>query len=168
MNGIGKKALNRILLLIVCIVIVFISCTADNDKGEFEFYYYPKKNVYYDFSNHKYFYSLNGGKSWDSLQNLNEKDPGTLGEKVTLYSSTPDIWRQNNQHRKEHNAVLYNIIAGDGVMVAGTSTEEVTERNSVRKPVANRSARKKQGGYKTEKKGVKDFFKNIFGKKDKK
>lgn len=71
-----KKALLFIIIMIV-IDLFALSCRdmQEEEKEDYEFYYYPQKNVYYDVEKNNFYYSLNGGKTWDSITNTSGNDP---------------------------------------------------------------------------------------------
>jgi hypothetical protein len=58
-----------------------LACNNIHNDPAFEFYYYPARNVYYDVSNGRYIYSLNGGRTWDTLYKKAEAGSPTLGKK---------------------------------------------------------------------------------------
>lgn len=145
------------LFLAVCIFIgtaITLSCN-NFMQQEFEFFYYPAKNVYYDVTNHMYLYSLDGGKSWDSLSVSAEKAPAIPGSKETLYSTTHEIWVNNPAHIQQYKAQTIDITGRDSTLsqkdiVAERKTKKVTA------PVEDKEPEKKPG-----------FFKRLFGKKNK-
>ncbi len=123
-------------------------------QQEFEFFYYPSRNIYYDVTNQTYLYSLDGGRSWDSLRVPEEKEPSIPGVKETLYSTTHEIWVNNPSHVQQYKAQTIDIIDYDSTLsqkdlVAERKTKKVTA------PVEDKED-KKPG-----------FFKRLFGKKNK-
>ncbi len=128
-------------------MLFFISCNGSNTASDpLTFYYYPQKNVYFDPSSKKYFYSLDGGQSWDSLGARSE-NPAALGPRVIVTSAIRDIWKNNLDHRKEFNASVINIPPGDSLQV---TERRVTKRSTVAPP---------------EKKEKRNFLQRLFGKK---
>jgi hypothetical protein len=148
--------------LIINLLLFYISCKENKTKDkEFQFYYYPQKNVYYNPLNRNFLYSLDGGKSWNSFINNNTDSlPNTLGEKVVIYSADTNILADNQKHRKLYNGVLYEITTDDTTRIVGA---EVSERKVVvtKKAVAAKSAASKA------KKGFAGFIDKIFGKRKK-
>jgi hypothetical protein len=130
-----------------------ISCSniATRQEG-LTFHYYPQKNVYFDPATKKYFYSLDGAKTWDSLSTSAE-NPAALGPRMILTSTTGDIWRSNATHRKEYNGTLIDIPPGD------TSLVTLVNRTAKKMTVAVKKKEKKQ-----EKR---NWWQRIFGKKKK-
>lgn len=110
-----------------------------------------------------YLYSLNGGKTWDSLHLKTEKENEELGERKVVYNDTHDIWKSNNAHLQSFNGVALNI-AGYGLGNELTAKDEVVERKMVRRTTAPGSVERE----KKEKKGLGRLINNIFGKKKKK
>jgi hypothetical protein len=133
------------------------SCNKINNDQQFEFYYYPAKNIYYDVSNARYLYSLNGGRNWDTLQKKMDKEPATLGNKQIIYSSIRTPWDSNEVHRKLYDGYLLDIINAEDS--SASQRDAVAERKMpVRsKPVVRTSSKKNE-----KKPG---FFKRLFGKK---
>ncbi len=80
----------------------------DEKKDDYEFYYYPEKNVYYDVEKKNFFYSLDGGKTWDSTINPSGNDPGTLGKKVII-RSLGEVYNDNETHRNLVNCITLLI-----------------------------------------------------------
>lgn len=65
------------------------------------YYYYPDQNVYYNPGTHEYSYSDNG--NWQTNRQL----PRTVmvdrhARRVTVYHNTPDVWSDNEMHRKKY------------------------------------------------------------------
>lgn len=142
-----------LFLLVSCMVIP--SCNSITQK-KFEFFYYPASNVYYDVTNSVYLYSLDGGKTWDSLNTKTNKEPAIPGGKQVIYSTTPEIWEENAEHLKQYNGHVMNITGND----SNTSNETLVAERKTKKakaPVTNTNEKpeKKPG-----------FFKRLFGKKN--
>jgi hypothetical protein len=146
-------------LFLLCFVILF-SCDTITQK-QFEFIYYPSRNVYYDVANKLYFYSLDGGTTWDSLQVTRTNQPAIPGPQQTIYSTTPDIFANNAQHIKQYNGTLIDI---NGTYTDSINGELVAERK-IKKVKATPAIVENTGEEKkTEKKP--GFFKRLFGKKN--
>ncbi|MCW3108261.1 MAG: hypothetical protein JWQ09_2767 [Segetibacter sp.] len=163
LNSIGKiTGMFRgfyFIVLIISQLLFTIGCNSEKHKGELQFYYYPDKNVYYDPVKKDFWYSLNGTKSWSKFTNANNVEPATLGEKVVIYSSKADVYRDNENHRKLYAGRLYSISTGDtGIASIGP---EVGERKVVqkRRPIAT----KKRVSNKP-KNSIGKFFDKILGK----
>ncbi|MDB5249384.1 MAG: hypothetical protein JWQ40_3778 [Segetibacter sp.] len=155
--------MKRVLLFIVMIVSVglfFVSCKGNSETISNRFYYYPQKNVYYDLGKKNFLYSLDGGKTWKSVENPTGREPGTLGERVVLENTDNQVYNSNEDHRKAYGGILYNISSGD---TSSLNNMSVTERKESQ---ASRTAAGKRGDAKP-KKGIKKLFDRIFGKKNK-
>ena len=133
----------------------------EEKKDDYEFYYYPEKNVYYDVEKKNFFYSLDGGKTWDSTINPSGNDPGTLGKEVII-RSLGEVYNDNETHRNLYNGKLYNIINLDTRQV--TTAPEVSERKVQKKRTTAIIPRQED----KLKKGLKKFLDKIFAKRKKK
>lgn len=136
----------------------------EEEKEDYEFYYYPQKNVYYDVEKNNFYYSLNGGKTWDSITNTSGNDPGTLGKKVIIRSLVEEVYKDNETHRNLYKGKLYNFIYADTALAS--AAPEVNERKVIKKgntteviPIPEEDKPKK---------GLKKFLNKIFGKHNKK
>ena len=142
------------------------SCQRNNSKEvEDAVYYFPAKNVYYDTRQYKYYYSMNGGKSWDSMD-YNGAGIGTaLGPKVSVERTTENIWMNNEQDRKTYNGVLLNTVNNKTTLIA--KTDSMSKIKPV-KPVGKKSmVDQADNNEPPPKKGLKKLFNNLFGKKKK-
>ena len=159
------KRIEKVFLTFLCGSFVFINigCSSSNaSEDRLKFYYYPDKNVYYDVSRSNYLYSLNGGKSWDSLLLSNSEEAEALGKREVIFNETPDVWRKNAAHLQQYGGTNL-AIAGYGMGQELSAEDVVSEKKVVRKAATEvRSNRVKK-----EKKGLGRFIDNIFGKKKK-
>src|SRR5687767_8369888 len=109
-KGILKKYFNRkifkpgmkLILSYLAIIVSLgfsgtnISCNNRNsNEAQSRVYYYPKVNVYYDATRANYIYSLDSGKTWDSMVDKLNKLPNTLGKEVILDSPVTEVWKAN-------------------------------------------------------------------------
>jgi hypothetical protein len=144
--------------LITCIsCFAVFSCNKINSDRTFEFYYYPAKNIYYDVSNARYLYSLDGGRNWDTLQKKMDKEPLTLGNKQIIYSGIRTPWDSNEVHRKLYGGYLLDIINAEdssALQKDVVAERKLPGRSKPRLTTANNKNEKKPG-----------FFKRLFGKK---
>lgn len=157
------KTVVLFIIMVVSIQLFLLSCQSNNKQDEeedYQFYYYPKKNVYYNVGKKNFLYSLDGGKTWDSLINSSDKEPATLGEKIIVYSSGNDVYKDNAAHRKLYNGRSYNIIGADTALA--TAAPEVTERKVQKRKTEVKPKEEEKV------KGLKKFLNKIFGKKNKK
>lgn len=145
------------LLLLFCITGI-TSCSKFS-QNQFEFYYYPQKNIYYSLTDNQYLFSLNGGESWDSVQAFSSAPPATLGPREIIYSQSPAIYTQNSEHLQQFNGRVINITGFD----TGYSNQHLTAERRARKTNTG-TANNTETDKGAEKPG---FFKRIFGKKNK-
>jgi len=135
----------------------------NSKKAELKaYYYYPTSNVYYDVSRELYFYSIDGGKSWDSVARTSAKEPTTLGNKETIYITSGPVYSQNQEHREKYRGSLFSIANAAANVIDSGASERVVVNKNKRKPAANKS-----GETETKKKPIKEFFNKIFGKRKK-
>lgn len=152
--------------IIICFFssIICFSCNStDSNTEEVNVYYYPEKNIYYDSRQSNYYYSLDGGRSWDSMQYKGSEYGAALGQKVALPGAGKNFWENNVAHRQQYSGVLLNII--------NNQTIEMFKADSIRrsKPAVLVKPRKVGDKITKEppKKGLKKFFNKIFGSKKK-
>jgi len=86
-----KKILKGILLLMAALVM-----RETKAQTALRFYYYPKNNVYYSFSEKQYIYVDQG--DWKKVDKLPDEIILSSKEKVTMYSMKPEIWQMNADH----------------------------------------------------------------------
>jgi hypothetical protein len=148
------KLFGLLFFILTAAGVIFNSCNNIAQK-KFEFFYYPQLNVYFDVANNQYFFSLDGGKTWDSVYSRINYEPSILGDRQILYSTAHAIWDNNEQHLKQYNGHSINIIDEDTVVI---THDEVADRKIKKiKPVltdSNKQPEKKPG-----------FFQRLFGKK---
>lgn len=161
--GMKKALLFIIIMMIIEMFALACSDMQEEEKEDYQFYYYPQKNVYYDVEKNYFYYSLNGGKTWDSTTNTSGNDPGTLGKKVIIRSLIEEVYKDNETHRILYKGKLYNFYTDTAL---ASAAREVTERKVVKKsnttevtPIPEKDKPKK---------GLKKFLKKIFGKHNKK
>jgi len=133
-----------------------LSCESFQQKKEGnEYYYFPDKNLYYDVSRAVYLFSLDSGKTWDSLPGNSESIPPVLGDKQVLYSNTDPVWANNESDRAQYNGQLYNVVNELSLKHAETDAKVTKAKPSGTQPQKER------------KRPIKKFFEKIFGKKNK-
>ena len=162
------KRAGWVIIISVNIALLLFSCKGNGKKDEretFEFYYYPNKNVYYDVEKKKFFYSLDGAKTWNSFIDISDREPSALGEKVVINSPDSVIFRDNENHRRLYAGKLYRINNSD-VNVAA-NVPEVSERKIISKPKSATPGDDAEVDS-TVKKGIRKLFDKIFGKHHKK
>ncbi|MGI8636528.1 MAG: hypothetical protein ACR2KZ_14120, partial [Segetibacter sp.] len=138
-----------------------MGCRDDKHEEKLAFYYYPKKNVYYYPTENYFLYSLDSGKSWSKFNNVSPQEPNTLGEKLIIYTSNTDIYKDNDNHRRLYNGTLYAINTKEsGNLSNGV---EVIEQKKV--ILKKKVATEKKSETKTSKTAIGKFINKIFGKK---
>lgn len=146
--------------LTIGVILLFFTaaCSRGKPKEQLLFYYYPDKNIYYEPVKKEFWYSLNGAKSWKTFTNANNGEPVALGEKVVIYSSNTDVYKDNENHRKQYAGRLYAIIADSAT---SSVAPEVSERKVMQK---RRSAGTKKTVNNKPKNSFGKFIDKIFGK----
>ena len=122
-----------------------------------QYYYYPSKNLYYDVANHRYLFSLDSGKTWDSLHS-ETAEPAIDGEKQVIYSSSVEVWQNNDMHREEYKGKMLNIINEESLR----QPEPLIAKKTISKTSDEED---NQEVKKERKRPIKRFFQKIFGKK---
>ncbi len=146
-------------VLSIGIVSLMYGCNQKPVETQLEFYYYPKSNMYFDVAKNNFLFSLDGAKTWDTLNAFAQQEPEVLGDKVVLYAANDSIWLDNEAHRRAYNGKLYNIFDFDTITISGTGV--VTEK--VKKKVIPSSPKVED---EKPKKGLKKLLNKIFGKRD--
>jgi len=111
--------------LVIATVVVF---SAKLFHKEYTFYYYPDWNAYYDVRNKNYIYSIDGGRTWDTITNSSNAVTNTLGEKIVLHSNSPEIWMENAQHRNQYGGTLNDL--GGNFLETGEDKRKTKKKNS--------------------------------------
>jgi hypothetical protein len=122
-----------------------------------EYYYYPSKNIYYDVSNHRYLFSLDSGKTWDSIHS-ETPEPAIDGKKEVIYSTSTEVWQNNDLHLETYKGTMLNIINEQSLK----QPEPAVSKKSLAKTSDEAN---NQGDKKERKRPIKRFFQKIFGKK---
>jgi hypothetical protein len=99
--------LGFVSVLVIAAIIVF---SAKVFQKKQTYYYYPEWNAYYDVQHKNYIYSIDGGKTWDTITNSSNTVASTLGEKIQLRSSSAEIWRDNAEHRTKYGGELNDLV----------------------------------------------------------
>ena len=96
-----------VVVLIIAAVVVF---STKIFQKKYTFYYYPEWNAYYDVQHKNYIYSIDGGKTWDTISNSSNTVSNTLGRHIILRTSSPEIWLENAVHRNEYGGTLNDLV----------------------------------------------------------
>ena len=117
-------------VLVIAAVIVF-SAKAFQKKQTY--YYYPEWNAYYDLQHKNYIYSIDGGKTWDTITNSSAVVTNTLGKKIVIRSNSAEIWMDNPEHRKIYGGELNDLVGNflqSGEDKRARKKKNMTEENS--------------------------------------
>jgi hypothetical protein len=163
LNSIAKTRVKLVFssfVYIAAIAMFTLSCNSSTQNRELEYYYYPQKNVYYNTQTNRFYYSLNGAKSWDSTQNNTDGLPGTLGDRIVINSANSRIFEENEIHRRKYVGSLFDFSQTGAI--ASTALAATERKTGVRKTAAIKKEQEKP------KKGIGKFFSKLFGKDKKK
>lgn len=76
--------------------------TTTHMAKQMKFYYYPSSNVYYDPSSNNYWYWDDATSQWTSVTELPSTVHLVKTNKVVVYHSDPDVWKDNAAHLKKY------------------------------------------------------------------
>ncbi|TDH26571.1 hypothetical protein EXU57_10805 [Segetibacter sp. 3557_3] len=150
----------RLASLLLPVLLLAAGCSTQPGEEQTEVHFYPDKNVYFNPENRFYYYSVNAGRTWDSLRVPGNQDPLLLGSRTVITNPPTRFYAQNKLHRQSYNAIVYNLVSNTDS--AGMST--ITERKL---PKKSDSEKAKPEEEKEKKRGLKKFFDKLFGKKKK-
>lgn len=161
----------RSLVYITAPTIFFLaisSCKNEPDSTiKSDFYYFPEKNVYYDAQDTRYYYSLDDGKTWDSLT-VNADNNGTaLGQKVAMKRPDTFAWANNDADIKTYRGNQLNIINPATMMLAKKDSISKVKPVVVYKPITEEQP-KPAAQEDNAPKGLKKVLNKLFGKKKRK
>jgi hypothetical protein len=148
------------MLFLFVVIFYAIISSCNFTQQQFEFFYYPAKNVYYDVTNKLYLYSLDGGKTWDSTYAYTTAEPATLGSKQIIYNPTFNVWEKNNEHVQQYDGHIINI----SVVDTSDLKQSLVAERKIKKINTSGSAAVTTAKEPEKKPG---FFKRLFGKKNK-
>lgn len=109
MTEVGKRPYMKALIAGLIVVILGVVVYSFINSRKFKFYYFPETNMYYDTKKRQYIYSVDGGKTWSFMSRTTDEIPELLGEKVVMRSREPNVWLQNEEHRRKYHGVLTDI-----------------------------------------------------------
>jgi hypothetical protein len=96
-----------VIMLVIGAIVVFSNKLFNRQNT---FYYYPEWNAYYDTRHKNYIYSIDGGKTWDTITNSSNNIAQTLGQKIVLHSNSDKIWLDNAEHRSLYSGELNDLV----------------------------------------------------------
>lgn len=146
--------------VVVSFTIAALSCMQKPEAPKYEFFYYPKVNMYYNVAAGQYIYSVDSARTWNTINETSPEPPATLGAAQIIKTGNKQVWNENEQHRSQYNGIILNVAAAEDEMV--NNDTEVKDKKSLKKTAA-KPTHKDQ-----EKKGLGKFLNKIFGKKKKK
>lgn len=139
----------------------FFGCQQHESKINYQFYYYPEKNVYYDPIKKNFLYTLNGAKTWNVFTNPNTTEPTYLGKKVVINTADTVIYHENEGHRKLYAGKLFAITNDDSTVGKAVGSPEAVERAVVTK---RKTTVVRKRGTAKPKNSIGKFIDKIFGK----
>jgi hypothetical protein len=83
------------------------------------FYYYPASNAYYDVANQTYIYPSKG--TWVTRRALPSRMAVLGGERVMVYSESPQVWRYNATHKAKYRGKSATAPQGKAVGYKGSN-----------------------------------------------
>lgn len=145
--------------------VIFITFTAfcsckDSSNKDSTIFYYPKANVYLDADAGRYYYSVDGASTWDSMVAIGAP-PAGLGERKLIEDAPANFWLANATHRQEYAGNLYAIAPANPDSNNGTETEIFEKKVEP----FNAAGKIESGNVKPKKQ---NFLQRLFGKKNKK
>jgi len=96
-----------------------------------QFYYYPKLNTYYDVAANNFYYTIDGGETWIVKKPATPDAPNTLGEKVTFYSQTPEVWTDNALHVQQYGGVMIDYAKEDSIVKMAAVKDSLEQEKAV-------------------------------------
>ena len=147
-----------------CIISVYSCKSSGGAAPEEVIFYYPQKNIYYDNQRANYYYSLNGGATWDSMAFTGSTFGEALGPRVSIPKTNDSSWLDNVAHRKQYHGVALNII--NDYTIALSKADRVNKLKAIVKAQTQPVVVEEQKQT-AEEKGLKKLFHKIFGKKKK-
>ena len=113
-------------LVVVMLVAAIVVFSTKIFQKKYTFYYYPEWNAYYDLRNKNYIYSIDGGKSWDTITNTSNTLAQTLGRRIVIRSNSTDIWMNNAEHRTLYGGKLNDLVSN---FLQTEQDKTITKRN---------------------------------------
>lgn len=150
------------LFVSVCFVLAISSCSEKTEAasvGKYQFYYYPKMNMYYDVAAGQYIYSIDSARSWLTVNETSSTQPPTLGDPQVIQTDSKQVWKQNEEHRQQYGGVILNVADATGSIAP--TTDEVRERKAAKRTTRTQTQDEQK------KKGIGKFLENLFGKRKK-
>ena len=90
--------MKKIIVALSLALFLFVGLTAGAQQTRY--YYYPASNVYLDPVKQVYIYP--NGSSWTQVSSLPSSYNVRGAQRVTVYSESPQVWRQNATHKTKY------------------------------------------------------------------
>jgi hypothetical protein len=150
----------KIVFIIICSITLLIGCNSATSNKESSadtivktaFYYYPKRNIYFDTTNKQFIFYDSTSNKWNT-GNLPAELYADLGKSSTIENPTQPVWLDNKNHRLIYSAALY----ADSTDFKKKAPVKKTKNTAVKDGPAEPKKKTKVG----------EFLKKIFGKKKK-
>ena len=153
----------RVIEIVVTCLILTASCKTEKHETVFQFYYYPDKNVYFAPLKKTFWYSLDGAKTWKTYTDNNVAEPLILGQKVVLSSAVPEIYKDNENHRRLYAGRLFVIDTADTSHLVADTAVGAVERSVTEVQKPKRTIVKEQNN-KPKANSISKLINKIFGK----
>lgn len=95
---------------------------------QLKFYYYPASNAYYDVANQTYIYPSGG--TWVTRSALPSRLSVLGTDRVAVYSSTPQVWRYNANHKTKYRGKSAEAPQGKAVGYKGSNPNKAQGKAS--------------------------------------
>ncbi|MEO6549489.1 MAG: hypothetical protein ABIN94_15915 [Ferruginibacter sp.] len=154
--------------LVLGFIVIGFSCQQSVGRiAEDVVYYYPEKNIYYDSQLSRYYYSLDGARSWDSMNYKSTSFGQVLGPRFSIQRSSDKIWQKNELHRQEYKGVLLNVINERTIQLAREDSANKNRKPVIAKTMPKPVEKETETIEEPVQRGLKKFFNKLFGKKKK-
>ncbi|MEO6232583.1 MAG: hypothetical protein ABJB11_05490 [Ferruginibacter sp.] len=141
------------------------SCKQNMLSKEDGFYYFPQKNIYYDGKKATYYFSLNGGRTWDSSKQAGDDAMTVLGTKISLTRPVQQPWANNDSDLTIYHGILLNVVnARTNLLVTEDSLSRI-KPEIIPEPQQDPVSAQDQQEESPPKKGLRKLIDKIFGKK---
>ena len=111
-------------LFATILMLVGLAQGPEASAQQLRYYYYPSSNVYYDVANNRYI--VPSGSSWVTRSAASSRDMVLGGNRVTVYSETPEVWRYNDTHKAKYKGKSAGAPYGKAVGYKGTNPNKAS------------------------------------------
>lgn len=101
---------------------IALSVGRQTQAQQLRYYYYPSSNVYYDIAHKTYIYPSGG--AWVTRRTLPSRRAVLGGNRVVVYSSTPEVWRNNATHLSQYRGKSAGAPYGRAVGYKGSNANK--------------------------------------------